>query len=80
MQAWCLLMKMFIQEIEPTLCIHLKRGYSVDVIEDTEEPSEEIVILGNYSKSDYNSTLIVSRGGGITNSKRKSWTSHSNLM
>lgn len=40
------------------------RGYSVEVKDDLPSyESNEIVILGNYSKSDYNATAIVSRYG-----------------
>lgn len=42
--------------------IQLKRGYSITV--DTVEPiGNDIYILGNYSKSDYMATAIVSKYG-----------------
>lgn len=41
-----------------------RRGYSIECILDSEEfSSHEIVVLGNYSKSNYNSTPIVSKYG-----------------
>lgn len=44
--------------------ILLNRGYSVEVKEDVETEWEgQIVILGNYSKSEYNATPIVSKYG-----------------
>lgn len=44
--------------------ILLNRGYSVEVKEDVEtEWGGQIVILGNYSKSEYNATPIVSKYG-----------------
>lgn len=40
------------------------RGYSVECYLDSEDYlCNEIVILGNYSKSNYNATAIVSRYG-----------------
>lgn len=42
--------------------IKLKRGYPIQV-ETEQKESEEIVVIGNYSKSDYNATQIVSRCG-----------------
>lgn len=44
--------------------IKLKRGYSITVIPDDEKyRGGAIVQLGNYSKSDYNATMIVSKYG-----------------
>lgn len=43
---------------------NLKRGYAVTVQSDNFDiNSTEIVELGNYSKSNYNATMIVSRRG-----------------
>ena len=36
------------------------RGYYVDVIPDNYSVGNEIIVLGNYSKSNYNATDIVS--------------------
>lgn len=42
--------------------VNLKRGYSCEVkTEETE--TDEIDLLGNYSKSDYNATMIVGKNG-----------------
>lgn len=43
--------------------IMLKRGYSVSVIEEKQIDENEILYLGNYSKSSYNATPIVNRYG-----------------
>lgn len=43
-----------------TLRVHLKRGYSIEVGRELTEWQNEIVILGNYSKSEYNATPICS--------------------
>lgn len=43
--------------------IDLKRGYSVEVNEIEKEDVNEIDILGNYSKSNYNATAIVNKNG-----------------
>lgn len=41
--------------------VKLKRGYDIEVIPDYKrERDNKITILGNYSKSNYNATSIVS--------------------
>ena len=46
------------------LRIKLKRGYDITVKPDREEyRNNEIIILGNYSKSNYKGTSIVSKYG-----------------
>lgn len=43
------------------LTIKLKRGYDTKIICDSpENDGNKVVVLGNYSKSDYHSTEIVS--------------------
>ena len=42
--------------------IPLKRGYSVKV-ENKQKETDEIDIIGNYSKSNYQGTLIVNKNG-----------------
>lgn len=50
--------------MQSKLKIKLKRGYSVEVKQDIEiSKSNEIIILGNYSKSSYQGTVIVSKYG-----------------
>ena len=44
--------------------VMLNRGYSVPIILDDESFNcNDIVILGNYSKSEYNATPVVSKYG-----------------
>ena len=46
----------------PTVQVGLKRGYACSIkTEETE--TDDIDILGNYSKSDYNGTMIVGKNG-----------------
>lgn len=46
------------------ISIKLKRGYSIDVLPDDDaNRGGQIVILGNYSKSSYMATAIVSKYG-----------------
>lgn len=46
------------------MIIKLKRGYSINVLNDTENLRGGVIVkLGNYSKSDYQGTVIVSRYG-----------------
>ena len=44
------------------MLIKLKRGYSVEVKLEKENV-RGVVILGNYSKSNYNATVIVNKNG-----------------
>lgn len=43
--------------------IPLARGYSCEVLEEINDVGNNIDILGNYSKSNYNATVIVNKNG-----------------
>lgn len=43
--------------------VPLKRGYSVEIKEETEDVPPEIDVIGNYSKSAYMATSIVNKNG-----------------
>ena len=45
-----------------TIDVPLKRGYSVKV-KNKENETDEIDVIGNYSKSDYNGTPIINKNG-----------------
>jgi hypothetical protein len=42
------------------MTVALKRGYTIEVISDKPSGIKDIVVLGNYSKSNYKATQIVS--------------------
>lgn len=48
------------------ITIQLKRGYAINVLQESNGGGQvipEIIILGNYSKSNYNATPIIDRNG-----------------
>lgn len=43
--------------------VPLSRGYSCEVLEEIDDVGNNIEIIGNYSKSNYNATAIVNKNG-----------------
>lgn len=53
------------------------RKYSIECREDSEDYNKnEITVLGNYSKSNYNATCIVSKYGISPTIRGKSWSAN----
>lgn len=53
----------YINRNDVGVVVPLKRGYSIEVKEDNPNDTDEIDIIGNYSKSNYNATNIVGKNG-----------------